>query len=605
MDEKKPDETEAPFFATQTPFRKDLRRRLARLRERLNPRTLWWTFLDRLESSAAFRFKLYVTVAVLGSAVIGSAWYFPLWRENRAVRVARQWLDAGKLEQAEAAVNLALQVAADRPEAWDLAADFARAVRRPQGALTFSRQAAVLSPEDAARHLNRAGDALALNRLEEAETSLNMALGLAPASSARAERLAGEIARQRGDLTAAYRHFQAAIRIGGVRPESEIPLGLVLAASSTLAERPLGIALLEKWAGDAAWGVEALRPLLETAVAEQDAGRMQRWADALLAHPRRETNDILNSLLALSRVDPNRHAAALAAEQQAAGSDPVRVTELISWLAGMGRGAEAIRWARTLPATVTEAPPVAVALGDALRLAGDWPGLLELSGQGDWERLDFMRLAYQALAARQLGDNPRYTLLWQSLADAARRRGGQGAFLAGVVYSWGWKEEAVGLWEIAAEQPGLAAPALGALARHYQMQRDAEGLHRTFSKLNEIRSTEPTVVNNHAYLSALMGRVDRRAEAALRAFRAAEPDNLDYRSTAAFLLLQNDQPREALALLEPVAAPLGESSARAFTYGLVLAANGRRADARAVLAKVDRAKLTLREEQMLDAALNR
>lgn len=596
MDDKKPDETEAPF-------RKDLRWRLARLRELMNPRDLWWAFLDRLEGNRVFRLKLYVTVAVLAAAMIGSVWYFPVWRENRALRVARQWLDAGKLEQAEAAVNLALQVAAERPEAWDLAADFARAVRRSQAALTFSRQAAVLSPEDPARHLNRAGDALALNRLEEAEAALALAVKLENPPSARAERIAGEVARQRGDLTAAYRHFQAAVRIGGARPESEIPLGLVLAASSTLAERPLGIALLEKWAGDPVWGVEALRPLLETAVAAQDAGRMQRWADALLAHPRRESSDILNSLLALGRVDAGRFAAALAAEQQAAGSDPARVTELISWLAGMGRGAEAIRWARTLPSPVTAVPPVAVALGDALRLAGDWPGLLELSAQGDWERLDFLRLAYQALAARQLGDNPRYTQLWQSLTDAARRRGGQGSFLAGVVYSWGWKEEAVGLWEIAIEQPGLAVNALGALARHYQVKRDAEGLYRTFRKLNEIRGTEPAVVNNYAYLSALMGRVDPRAEEALRGFRTADPANLDYRSTAAFLLLQDARPREALELLEPVAAQAGEAPGRAFTYGLVLAANGRRAEARAVLAKVDRTKLTLREEQMLDAAM--
>jgi hypothetical protein len=596
MDDKKPDETEVPF-------RKDLRWRLARLREGLNPRNLWWTLLDRLESNRVFRLKLYTTVAVLAVVVIGSGWYFPIWRENRALRVARQWLDAGKLEQAEAAVNLALEVAGERPEAWDLGADFARTVRRSQTALTFSRQAAVLAPEDPARHLARAGDAVVLDHLEEADLALSTAVQLEKTPSARAERMAGEIARRRGDLTAAYRHFQAAIRIGGARPESEIPLGLVLASSTTLAERPLGTALLEKWAGDAEWGVEALRPLLESAVAAQDTGRMRRWADALLAHPRRETSDLLNSLLALSRVDPDRFAAALAAEQKSAGSDPVRVTELVSWLAGMDRGAEAIRWARTLPAHVTEAPPVAVALADALRLTGDWRGLLALSGQGNWERLDFMRQAYQALAAQQLGDNPRHAQLWQSLTEAARRNGGQGAFLAGVVYSWGWKEPAVGLWEIAAEQPGLAVSALGALARHYQVQRDAEGLHKTFRKLNELRGTEPAVVNNYAYLAALLGRVDPRAEEALRGFRAAEPANLDYRSTAAFLLLQDDRPREALALLEPVAGPLVESSARAFTYGLVLAANGRRAEARTVLEKVDRAALTLREEQILNAVL--
>jgi hypothetical protein len=216
-----------------------------------------------------------------------------------------------------------------------------------------------------------------------------------------------------------------------------------------------------------------------------------------------------------------------------------------------------------------------------------------------------MRQAYEALAAQRLGDNGRYTQAWESLSEAARRNGGQGAFLAGVVYSWGWKSEALGLWEIAAGQPGLAMNALGALARHYQVARDAEGLHRTFRRLYDLRSADPAIANNYAYLAALVGRFDPRAEEAARQNREAHPDNPDYRATAAFLLLQGGRAREALALLEPAAAQMTPSSARSFTYGLVLAANGRATEARTVLAKVDRAALTLREEEMLNAVLSR
>ena len=603
MDDKQPDETEAPFFATQAPFRKGLRWRLARLRHFLDVRERWWEFLDYFESNPAFRFQLYVAVAASVTVAIGAGWYFPTWRENRSLRVARQWLEAGKLEQAGSAVNLALQIAGERPEAWDLAADYARSAGRRQAALTFSRQASGMTPDDPMRHLNHAADALAVNQLAEAENSVARALDLSKAPSARAERIAGEIARQRGDLAAARTHFEAALRIGGVLPESEIPLGLVLAAGPAPEERARGDALLEKWAGDPGWGVEALRPLLEMAVTANDAGRMRRWADALLAHPRRGTSDGLNSLLALSRADADRFDTALAAEEKAADTDPGRVTELMSWLAGMGRGAEAIRWAGSLPDAVTGSPPVVVAWADALRLTDDWRGLRELSDQGNWERLDFMRQAYQALAAQRLGDNGRYTQVWESLAETARRNGGQGAFLAGVVYSWGWKSEAVALWEIAAGQPGLAINALGALARHYQLARDAEGLHRTFRRLYDLRSADPAIANNYAYLAALVGRFDPRAEEAARQNREAQPGNPDYRATSAFLLLQAGRAREALALLEPAAAEMITSSARSFTYGLVLAANSRAAEARTVLAKVNRAALTIREVELLDAAL--
>ena len=605
MDDKQPDETEAPFFASQAPFRKDLRWRLARLRYFFDVRERWWQFLNYFESSRTFRLQFYVAAAAGVTVAIGAGWYFPTWRENRSLRVARQWLDAGKLEQAESAVQLALELAGERPETWDLAADFARNAGRPQTALTFSRQASGMTPDDPVRHLNHAADALAINQLAEAETAVARALAREKSPSARAERIAGEIARRRGDLASARTHFEAALRIGGVLPDSEIPLGRVLAAGPVPEERVRGAALLEKWAVDPSWGVEALRPLLEMAVAANDAGRMRRWADALLAHEQRGTSDVLNSLLALSRADADRFTTALAAEEKAAVFDPGRVTELMSWLAGIGRGAEAIRWARSLPATVTGAPPVVVAWADALRLTGDWRALRELSAEGNWERLDFMRQAYEALAAQQLGDNGRYTQLWESLSEAARRKGGQGAFLAGVVYTWGWKSEAVALWEIAAGQPGLAMNALGALARHYQVTRDAEGLHRTFRRLYDLRSADPAIANNYAYLAALVGRFDPRAEEAARQNREAHPDNPDYRATAAFLLLQGGRAREALALLEPAAAQMTPSSARSFTYGLVLAANGRATEARTVLAKVDRPALTLREEEMLNVVLSR
>jgi tetratricopeptide (TPR) repeat protein len=603
MDDKPPGETEAPFFATQAPFRKDLRWRLARLRGFFNLHDRWWQFLDRCEASRPFRIKLYLVLAVVVGGAIGVAWYFPIWREDRSLRIARQWLEAGKLEQAERSVNLALGIAGERPEAWDLAADYARAAGRPQAALTFSRQAASMAPNDPARQLNRAGDALAAQQLGEAATAVARAMELEAPASARAERIAGEVARRRGEADAARRHFESALRVGGVLPESEIPLGLVLVTAAGTEDRARGTALLEKWAGDPAWGVEALRPLLELAVAANDAGRMRRWAEALLAHPRRGTNDLLNALLALSRVDADRFAAALATEEKSAESDPGRVTELVSWLAGMGRGAEAVRWVATLPAGVSGEPPVAVALADALRLTGDWSGLRALADRGNWEHLEFLRLAYQALAAQRLGDEARRAQVWQSVVSAAGLNGGQGAFLAGVVYSWGWKTEAVALWALAAEEPGLAINALGALARHYQVARDADGLYRTFRRLHELRAGEPGFANNYAYLAALMDRIDARADEAARNNREKFPANLDYRSTAAFLLLHTGQAREAAALLDPVAVPLAESPARCFTYGLVLAANGRMAEARGVLAKVDRAALTLRETELLDAAL--
>ena len=57
--------------------------------------------------------------------------------------------------------------------------------------------------------------------------------------------------------------------------------------------------------------------------------------------------------------------------------------------------------------------------------------------------------------------------------------------------------EAEALWWRAAGQEGkIATEALGSLARHYQVQRDAEGQYRVFRQLNLLQPGNAAVGNN-------------------------------------------------------------------------------------------------------------
>jgi len=114
--------------------------------------------------------------------------------------------------------------------------------------------------------------------------------------------------------------------------------------------------------------------------------------------------------------------------------------------------------------------------------------------------------------------------------------------------------------------------ALGTLARLYQVQRDALGQYKAFSRLNGLRPADRNIANNFAYFGALtdQGSQERIRRLAEENF-SHEPGSLAYRATYAFVLVWSGQASRAMALLEPVAHDWRKSPAVAFAYGATLA----------------------------------
>ena len=580
------------------------RRRLAvRLAVLGDPRQLWWDVLDALETRRSLRIKLYLGLASVAALGIAAVFAYPAWREWRAISVARQWTAAGKLGLAGPAVQTALAEAPRNPDAWQVAADYEQRAGQPARAAEFARRAVRLAPDRVEAALAWASYALAAGQNQSAGEALARVPAAFRESSAWAQRLAGEFARRSGDAAAARAAFEAAWRIGGAAAENELPLGLVLLMAEAPADRERGVALLERWVGDPAAGADALRPLLEDATRRDDRPQMVRRAQALAAHPAHTREDVLNGLLALHRADAAAFRAGLAEAQRAFAADPAAVAVLLTRMTGMLWLAEARSWVETLPPALTGVPPVVTQVAELHRIERDWAALRRLAeGTGWTERLEFLRRAYAALAAEELGEPVRAAALWQSLRASAEIRGGQGFFLAGVLYTWGRRAEAVELWWLGAEQGGLAVQALGALARHYQVAGDAEGSRNVFRRLRGLRPNDDDVANNYVYFEALVDRPGRATRELAQAVHERHPRDVRYRATLGFVLLRAGDAAGALALLAPVADELGRLPGPTFTYGLVLAANGRAAEARTLLATVDAARLMPPERALLNEA---
>ncbi|CAM3074320.1 hypothetical protein [Rariglobus hedericola] len=585
-------------------FSKRMARRLARLQEN-GPRDLWWQLLDLLEKYRALRLALYATALLIVLGFVTSIWVYPWWRQRTAVSMARQWLEAGRLDQASEFIQTALKVAPERPESWKLASDLARRLGNQASATGYSRKAAELAPEDKDLVLAWAADALLSNQPEETERALATLPANTVAESSHAQRLLGELARRKIDLTTASNHFEQALRIDGPGTAiDEVPLGTILLKSRDPVERQRGLDLLMKWTTSVEWGANVLRTLLSDALLRDDRAAMLRWADALRGHPRCTLGDIPNCLRALSISNETRFAEALALMEKHHAVDPGNIALLVSWLNQIGRSREAVTWVKTLPPALTRKPPASVGIAESLRQSADWDALLEWTGRADWGRdLEAVRLCYTLKAAHESGRKETEKELWSTLQTRAGTDGERTLFTADTLYSWGLRDYALTLLWSAADDPGIAVQVLGTLARHYQVELNADGQYRVFKRLNSLRPQDTAIANNYVFFAALTGNDLRKIENLAAANFKQAPDSPVYRSTYAFVLCIRTRAPEALALLKPVSADWQNTPVVTLAYGLALAGTGRNAEARTVLSSLSTDTLTQQEIALIEKAL--
>lgn len=568
-------------------------------------RDVWWRLLDFFEASRTARLGLYLAAAMLVAG--GSVWYwaYPAWTRRSAVRIAREWLAAGQLHYAAEAVQKAAIADPTNPEPWLIAAELARLGGQKTKALEYSRRAVGLAPANPPAVIAWAAAALRADQPVEAEHALNGLPIEFQAGSPHVQRLRGELARREQRLTPARNYFEVARRLEGPAAINEVPLGLILLNATDPVERQRGLTLLGKWKGDREWGAIALRTLLDDALIRNDRAALREWAEALRIHPGCTVADMPQCLLALARVDEPHYTEVVAALKKDHAVSPQAAAQLLSWLNQIGRGADAVDWMRSLPSDALQRPPLVVAAAEALRQAGDWSALQAWTSGKDWgPEANFMRWTYGLQAAHMRGENTPADELWRTLYSHAQVHGAHGHFAASLLYSWGRVQEAVDLWWRVAEQDGqVAIEALGALARHYQVTRDAEGQYRVFRQLNLLRPHDAAVANNFAFFAALTGRDMRNADKIARANLIAEPRNPFYLATGAFVLVTQKRASEAQDLLKPLAAEAGRSPGLAFAYGLALAATGQKAEAHRLLDTLPPTSLTLREVELIKEAL--
>jgi predicted Zn-dependent protease len=569
-----------------------------------------WAFLDSLDARPALKRTLIVGLPSLIIAAGLGIWGYQSWARTNAVRIARQWLDAGRLDRASVAIQDALRNEPDMPASWRLASDLSWREGNRAASVDYAKRAAEVSRYQADYVLSWAEASILSDDAEQAQLAESYLDPATARSSARALRLEGEIARRGRRFAEARDHFQAALnedtRAGAQSPAvDEVPLGISCLQTGSADDRARGQALLARWAPDPDWGAEALRALLADAVANGERAATAKWAEALRMNPRFTLGDIPACLKALAAADPDRYQAMLAQIEEKGRSSPTQAAQLLGWLNQIGQSAEAVRWGESLDPAVAQRPPVAPGVAEALRSSRRWSDLRSWVDRGDWGKdVGFLGWAYGMVAARQLGDGPKADSLLKSLLADGRLYPAHALFAGDALVAWGSPTEAAALlWE-AADRPDLAYQALGSLVRLYQVHNDDAGQFRAFSRLNAMRPADRGIANNLAYFAAVTDlgsqtHIERIAEDNFN----SEPGNVAYRSTYAFVLVWSGQASKAMSVLEPVSRDWRKSPAVAFAYGAALASLGRKSEAREAFDSLDSRNLGAQEQEWIRAAL--
>ncbi len=563
-------------------------------------RDLLWRLLDAWEEKP--RFKWSVCGVALAGALVAVIWIWinPWWSERTAIGVARQWLESGRLDRASESVQRALVIAPGNPVVWQMASELAGLSGNKVLAMNHAHRAAEVSKWELSYVLGWAAAAILADKLDDADKAMELVPAPFVDESSLAQRIKGELYRRRGRLSEARDCFEVALKLDGPVAVDEVPLGIILLQAKDAAVRNRGLSMLQKYTEHPEFGAAALRALLADALVRNDTPQMLKWGQALRRNAGCLITDIPNCLGALSRADEQAFKLVLVELQKAHATDANFAALLMGWLNQIGRAEEALSWARTLPNAMTSLPPLAVSVAETLRQLKNWRELKEWIQLHDFgEELQFMGWAYGLCASIELSQQAREQELWNTLKAHCQSNGAHALFAANALYSWGLHTQAVNLFKIAVEVPGAEIQALGALARHYQVQRDASGQYDAFRRLYSLRSHDADISNNYAYFSAVMDKDSSNAERLARDNVEHHPDNLIFRSTLAFVLGVKGSYAEAHDVLRPVEKQWKESEGIAFAYGLILAKTGKKDEARVVLATLDAGTLTKQEAELL------
>ncbi len=542
---------------------------------------------------------LGIVILLIAGGVLGHR-SFRKWQERRLVAQANALVNEGDLKRASLDARRILQINPDSAEGCRIMASIAERASS-SSAVEWRRRAADLTPGNVADLLALAKTA---SRFEDT-ANRDFALSRLPESAkntAEYHIVAADIAQGRRDAAGMAEHLREAVRLDPANKENALRFAALQLSANDPTIREEGRRTLANLQNEPAFRRDATRRLVEDALRRRDFDQALVAAKKLDQLPDREVSDQLLLLAALhGAVDPG-FTPLLQQLQADAAANPERVAELISWMNLHQMPAAAISWASQLPLGVMSQRAVPIALSDSYVAARDWTGIQRLVKNSNWGSLEFLRNALDARAFRELGSESEAAARWSEAVKGVGSDPKHAIQLADIVQKWGWRDQALELFWVAAKDPAKGDDALKALYRYYANTGASQDLYRVLVHRREFRPDDLDIQNNVAQLSLLLNLNAEQGQRLARDLYEREPANPAYASTYAFALYTRGDAKKALQVFTALKPEQLRQPEIAAYYGVILAAANNKPQAEEFLALGEKAQLLPEERALIERA---
>jgi thioredoxin-like negative regulator of GroEL len=525
------------------------------------------------------------------------------WRESRLQKRATALLDKQDFDGATRAAQQMLQIRAGSLAAFQILAEASEKENRAE-TVAWRSQIAHALPGNLDAQLNLASAALRFGQLDTARTALE---NVQPQDRDKAAYhvVAGWLARAQGNDADVEQHFAAAVQKEPSNDLYQFNLAVLQIRSSEEDTYFSARGTLERLSKIQGFRTGALRALLSDAVERDDLERADDFAQQLQMSQKVTFPDYLLCLNLYRKVDEKKFGALLDKVKPVAARNPGDLALLMDWMNTNDLAAEVLKWNDKLPPELTTTPPPAVSIAEAFAEMKNWSRLKRWTRSGAWGDSEYLRLAYQAYAARQSRQSAadaESDSLWHAAEHAAADQPDREAALARLAMKWNLAGEAKQLWRRVAKNAPLRREALDALFRLARAENDLPELLQVSKQLHESSPREPSLTASYARLALLLAPNTSEAQRLAKEAYEAAPKDVNCALTYAFSLYVAGRTAEGVEILKQI-PPEQLDDPHVSVYAAVLYLDENQLDAaKPYLAAAQKDPLYAEEKKLLDEA---
>ncbi len=546
----------------------------------------------------------FVVAILLGVAFLsyGSKLYRD-WHRNRLLHLAASMLQEENFDEATQTAREVVKLDPDSLPAYYILAEAAEK-QNLEEAISWRTQIARLVPKDPDSQLNLASGALRFGKLDLARKAIDQVTS-SDRDRAAFHVVAGWLARAEGNFAEQEEQFAAAVKTEPGNDLYQFNLAALQIQSNDTQKSTRARDTLDRLTKLAPFRTGALRALLNDAVARNDVAAADNFAQQLQLSQEVTFADYLLCLNFYRKLDEKKFRLLLERVKPFAVRNPSDLASLINWMNENGLASDVAKWVDKLPPDGLSSPPTSIAVADAYANVRNWSRLKRWTRAGAWGESEYLRLAYQAIAARRSQQNTadtEFETVWRSAEQATNEQPKRELDLARLASKWNLAKESEQLWLRVAKNPPMRREAFDALRRLYRANNNLEKLYDILQRMHESSPNEAPITADLARLGLNIDQNTKQSyDLAKEAYDRA-PSELNCAVTYAFSLSRLGRSAEGLEIIQKFPTDqLHDPHAAVYVALLLLEANQIDA-AKEYVGTTDDAKIYLEEKKLLDEA---